>query len=108
LWFEWNTTKLRQDREVDSVVQLAAVIKTAFDHLRAKPNGRLVLTGFASTEGEATHNKNLSLQRAQRVKSLLVDAGVPEDRIQVIGGGTSIAWPGGLKWNRRVQIDFQP
>lgn len=109
LWFEWNSTRLRQDNEVDSVVQLAAVIKQSFSHLSAKgKDARLVLTGFASTEGEATRNQNLSLQRAQRVRDLLVDAGVPEDRIQVKGGGPSNAWPGGLKWNRRVQIELQP
>jgi outer membrane protein OmpA-like peptidoglycan-associated protein/LAS superfamily LD-carboxypeptidase LdcB len=109
VWFEWNSTKLRQDNEVDSVIQLLAVVKQAFSHLQAKGSAaKIVLTGFASTEGGEAHNQNLSLQRAQRVKSLLVEADVPADRIQVIGGGPSKAWPGGLKWNRRVQIDFQP
>jgi len=109
LWFEWNSTKLRQDNEVDSVVHLADAIKIAFGHLKAKKkDGKLVLTGFASTEGQEGRNKELSLQRAQHVKDLLVDAGIPGDRIEVKGAGPSNAWPGGLKWNRRVEIAFLP
>jgi outer membrane protein OmpA-like peptidoglycan-associated protein/LAS superfamily LD-carboxypeptidase LdcB len=109
LWFEWNSTKLRQDTEVDSVVQLLSVIKGISDHLQAAGSaGKIILRGFASKEGAETRNQALSLQRAQRVKSLLVDAGIPENRIQAIGAGPSNAWPGGLKWNRRVEIDLQP
>lgn len=109
LWFEWNSTKLRQDNEVDSVVHLADAIKIAFGHLKAKKkDGKVVLTGFASTEGQEARNKELSLQRAQHVKDLLVDAGIPGDRIEVKGAGPSNVWPGGLKWNRRVEIAFLP
>ena len=35
LWFEWNSTKLRQDDEVDSILQLASVIKAVREHLRS-------------------------------------------------------------------------
>jgi len=109
LWFELNTTKLRQDHEVDSVIQLLAIIKSLSDHLQASGRaGKVVLRGFASQEGSEARNRVLSLQRAQRVKTLLVEAGIPEDRIVVIGVGPSNTWPGGLKWNRRVEIDPQP
>jgi outer membrane protein OmpA-like peptidoglycan-associated protein len=108
LWFEWNSTKLRQDAEVDSVVQLAMVIKEALQHLRiAGKAGRIVLHGYSSREGAEEHNRNLALQRAQRVKDLLVDGGVPEGRIQVIGHGANSDWST-LKSNRRVALEFQP
>jgi len=34
-------------------------------------------------------------------------AGVPDYRIQVVNHGPNNDWPG-LKWNRRVEVEFQP
>ena len=105
LWFEWNSTKLRQDAEADSVIHLAMVIKEALRHLRVA--GRIVLHGYSSREGAEEHNRDLARQRAQRIKDLLVDAGVPEGRIEVVVHGPNSDWPT-LKWNRRVEVEFQP
>ncbi len=110
VWFEFNSTKLRQDDEVNSVVQLAFVIKASLQHLKAAGKaGKIILHGFASKEGAEASNQQLSVRRAQRVKDLLIEAGVPEDRIQIIGHGAINNWPQpGLKWNRRVEVEFQP
>jgi outer membrane protein OmpA-like peptidoglycan-associated protein len=108
LWFEWNSARLRQDKEVNSVTQFAMIVNRVLDHLRAAgPSARVVVRGFSSHEGAELHNRFLSSRRAERVKSLLGEAGVPEDRIDAIGAGPSNAWPGGLKWNRRAEIDLQ-
>ena len=65
LWFEWNSTKLRQDNEVDSVVRFASAVKGVFDHLRAAGRaGKIVLRGFSSQEGAEARNLALSVQRA--------------------------------------------
>jgi len=106
LWFEWNSTKLRQDAEADSVIHLAMVIKEALRHLRVA-GGRIVLHGYSSREGAEEHNRDLAGQRAQRVKDLMVDGGVPEGRIEVVVHGPNSDWPT-LKWNRRVEVEFQP
>jgi outer membrane protein OmpA-like peptidoglycan-associated protein len=63
--------------------------------------------GYSSREGGEEHDRDLALQRAQRVKELLIDGGVLEANIQVIGHGANSEWPT-LKWNRRVEIEFQP
>ena len=110
VWFELNSTRLRQDEEVDSVIQLTFVIKRSLQHLQAAgAAGKIVLHGYASREGAELYNQQLSVRRAQRVKDLLVEAGLPADRIQIIGHGAVNDWPQpGLKWNRRVGIEFQP
>ena len=65
------------------------------------------MLGYASEEGEEAHNLTLSQARADRVRDLLVDAGIPEDRITSKGEGPNDAFPG-LAWNRRVEITFSP
>jgi outer membrane protein OmpA-like peptidoglycan-associated protein len=106
LWFEWNSSKLRQDAEADSVIHLAMVIKEALRHLRAT-GGTIVLHGYSSREGAEEHNRDLARQRAERIKDLLVDAGIPEGRIEVVGHGANSDWPS-LKWNRRVEVESRP
>ena len=67
---------------------------------------KIVVHGYASREGAEARNMQLAGQRAGHVKEMLVTAGVPDDRIQVINHGPNSDWPG-LKWNRRVEVEFQ-
>ena len=109
LWFELNSTKLRQDSETDSVaVHLPLVIRETLQHLKTKgSSARIILHGFASREGAETRNRQLAGQRADHVKEMLVEAGVPDDRIQVVNHGPNNDRPG-LKENRRVEVEFRP
>jgi hypothetical protein len=108
LWFELNSTKLRQDSEADSTIHLALVIKESLDHLKKKgKSAKIILHGFASREGAEARNIQLAGQRADHVKELLVTAGVPDDRIQIVNHGPNSDWPG-LPWNRRVEVELQP
>ena len=52
-------------------------------------NGNMNITIFAHTDivGSAEYNRKLSMRRAVRVKALLVERGVAENRIQIIGEG---------------------
>lgn len=59
--------------------------------LASMPDIRVQLDGFADERGDATYNQNLSLRRAQHVRQLLVDNGVPESRITTIAHGESPA-----------------
>jgi outer membrane protein OmpA-like peptidoglycan-associated protein len=108
LWFELNSIKLRQDNEADSAVHLALVVGESLRHLKAKGNAaKIILYGYASREGAEDRNTQLAGQRAEHVKEMLVVAGVPENRIQIVNGGPNNDWPG-LKWNRRVEVELQP
>jgi outer membrane protein OmpA-like peptidoglycan-associated protein len=108
LWFELNSTKLRQDSEADSAIHLALVIKESLQHMKTKgKQAKIILHGFASREGAESRNMQLAGQRADHVKEILVTAGIPDDRIQIVNHGPNSDWPG-LRWNRRVEIELQP
>lgn len=54
----------------------------------------VTLTGSTSSEGGDQYNKNLSLRRAEAVKAMLMQLGVPGDRISTYGDGSHL--PGRL------------
>jgi len=51
-------------------------------YLRSKPDAHLVLEGHADPRGSAAYNQALSERRSARVKSFLVEHGVPEAAIE--------------------------
>ncbi len=55
--------------------------------LKENPNVRVRIEGYTDNIGTKVYNDKLALRRAQEVKSYLVKAGVPEDRIDVVGFG---------------------
>lgn len=64
--------------------QLAATLSTM-------PDVQVQLDGFADERGDATYNQNLSTQRADFVRTMLITAGVSPDRIKVAAHGESPA-----------------
>jgi OOP family OmpA-OmpF porin len=50
-------------------------------------DGTITATGYADSIGSPLANKQLSLRRAQAVKALLVERGLPADRISIEGAG---------------------
>ena len=108
LWFEFNSATLRQDAEVDSVVHFTSALQLVDQYLQnVGEEGHVLVLGYASEEGEEAHNLALSQARADRIRDLLIDAGIPADRITSKGEGPNDAFPG-LAWNRRVEITFSP
>lgn len=49
----------------------------------------MIVTGGADTVGDAERNLQLSVARAQSVADGLVARGIPADRLQVLGRGTT-------------------
>ena len=69
--------------------------------------------GFADVRGDAEHNAQLSAQRAATVRQMLVDAGVPANRITVDAYGEQRASASeedldGLAFDRRVRLTLVP
>jgi len=62
----------------------------ALDHsvqwLKAHPNVRFYVDGYASSRGDWLYNINLSQRRANWVKAALVSRGIAENRIKVAAG----------------------
>ena len=79
VFFNLGSTKL-SDQDQNTVAQAAQVFKT-------KPNATIAVTGYADTVGSPSMNMALSQQRANVVKNMLVQNGVPADSIQTAASG---------------------
>jgi len=84
------------------VNNLAAVLK-------AYPNARVELAGHTDNTGNPQANQTLSLDRANAVKSMLVNQGVNADQISTNGYGdsrpvSSNDTPEGRERNRRLEL----
>ncbi len=68
---------------VASQAKILVALATDFKkYLEAKPDAHLVLAGHADVRGAAAYNQALSQRRVARVKSFLVEQGVPEADIE--------------------------
>ena len=75
-------------------------------------NAKIKIVGYSDNSGTFEQNKEISIQRANRVKSLLVRYGIASSRISAIGKGelNPIApndTPSGRAKNRRVEIEIR-
>jgi hypothetical protein len=106
LWFVVNSTRLRRDKKIDSAVHLTMTIEHARKHIKQLGNKALiVLHGYASKDGDPAYNMRLSRRRANRIRSLLIKAGIPAKHIQVKAHGVDMSLsPRNL--NRRVEVEF--
>jgi OOP family OmpA-OmpF porin len=55
--------------------------------MKENPNASAELIGYADEIGNASYNQQLSERRANKVKELLVAAGINESRLTTRGGG---------------------
>jgi OOP family OmpA-OmpF porin len=78
--------------------------------LRAYPDSKATLTGFADLRGDEAANKDLSNRRAQKLLKIFKDSGIAESRIIVTGDGVDKSFPDskiGLDLARRVSVTLQ-
>ena len=104
VFFELGSTKL-SDQDQNTVAQAAQVYKT-------RANATVTVTGYADTIGSPSANMALSQQRANVVKGLLVNGGVPAAAISTAASGdTGLLVDTGPQTNqpknRRVAIVIQ-
>jgi OmpA-OmpF porin, OOP family len=64
-------------------------IDDAAARLRNDQYGRIEVRGYTDRLGSASHNAALSQERAESVRSLLIQDGVPADHITAVGRGAS-------------------
>ncbi|HEX5056339.1 MAG TPA: OmpA family protein [Gammaproteobacteria bacterium] len=99
--FDSNKAELKPGAD-NSLDRIASV-------LQEHPEHSLVVEGFTDSLGEEKHNAELSGQRAEAVKSALVQRGVSADRIDTRGYGERFPiatndTSTGRQLNRRVEI----
>ena len=102
--FEFGTDRL--------TAQSRAMVPGIQNDLRQFPAPEVVVTGHTDAVGNAAFNDNLSLSRANRVRDILVAAGIPRDEVQTVGRGAReplvAAKPGVPEpRNRRVEIKLR-
>ena len=77
------------------------------------PDTSILVEGHTDSTGSETYNQQLSERRATNVKNLLVQRGVQDFRVNILGYGESRpiatnATPEGRQMNRRVEIRINP
>ncbi len=87
VYFNQGSHSLSDMRAIDQLDLAIESIKQ--DTLREITN--ISIEGFSSPEGSPTRNNELSLQRAEAIKSYLIDRGnIPDSLITICAGG--VAW----------------
>ncbi|AOM79233.1 OmpA family protein [Pedobacter steynii] len=81
--------------------------------MKKEPSAKLTLNGHSSAEGTPEHNMSLSVDRANSVKSYLVNAGINGANLMIKGHGatspiTSNTTEEGKALNRRVEFKVNP
>lgn len=79
--FEFDSAKLNPTSyaEIDSLAVF----------MNDNPDIRIEISGYTDNSGDSAHNYNLSLDRAGSVKVALVERGVADERMSVVGYGES-------------------
>lgn len=103
--FATNSFAVRPDLQRD--------LRAVASNLQAYPDSTIQIIGHTDNTGDASFNQTLSVNRANAVADVLLDAGVPVVRINTVGRGetepvASNLTPEGRAQNRRVEIVILP
>jgi outer membrane protein OmpA-like peptidoglycan-associated protein len=110
VFFQFDSIEFRKDAEAgDSMVHFLDALAQIQEHFKKYgAKAHLTVHGFASPDGDDGHNQTLSQQRADRVKELLVAAGIPEGQITAVGHGVGNLFPSAPTLNRCVVFERTP
>jgi len=89
-----------------------AILDKAVAEMKKSPTTKFVLNGHSSAEGTPDHNMQLSIDRANAVKSYFINAGLNGNNFTVVGHGekepiSSNDSEEGRMVNRRTEIKVQ-
>ncbi len=87
------------------------ILEKASREIKKAPSAKFILNGHSSEEGSSSHNMSLSVDRANAVKTYLVNAGIDAANLSVKGFGetkpiASNSNEEGRALNRRVEIQL--
>ncbi|MDE1155946.1 MAG: OmpA family protein [Acidobacteriaceae bacterium] len=105
VYFDYDKWAIKPEA-ANSLAEAAVYLK---DH----PQLRILLGGFSDERGSTSYNITLGLKRANAVRDVLVNAGVPEDRLAVVSYGKGVqvcTKPAESCYhrNRRTAFQIQP
>lgn len=101
VFFDHDSAKLNDDA--------LATLGAAKVFIGDKMGARIVVTGNADTSGSAAYNEALAQKRADAVYAALIETGIPEHKVEIVGKGEGnllVATDDNVKEakNRRVDI----
>lgn len=99
--FEFNSAVLKTSS--------FSILDKAVAEMKKSPDTKFILNGHSSAEGTPDHNMSLSIDRANSVKSYLVNAGLNAANFRIVGHGekepvSSNSSEEGRMLNRRTEI----
>lgn len=102
--FDFGSASLRPESQT--------TLRDLATNFRKYPDEAVDVEGHTDNVGKASYNQTLSENRANSVKTFLVDNGVPSSRVTAIGFGetkpkASNDTPEGRQTNRRVEIHIR-
>ena len=85
------------------------ILDEAASNLKAKPDVKVVITGYTDNTGAADYNMGLSERRAKSVTDYFAGKGIPASRMQAVGRGMNDpvadnSTKDGRALNRRVEL----
>lgn len=88
------------------------LLDKAVIEMKKDPSVKFILKGYASAEGTDAHNMELSIDRANAVKTYLINSGISADKLTAKGYGEANpvadnTTEAGRVLNRRVEIKLQ-
>ncbi|GAA6176327.1 OmpA family protein [Sulfitobacter pacificus] len=88
-------------------------LRALAQNVQVYANSTLQIIGHTDSDGDAAYNQTLSEGRARSVANVLINSGVPSQRLSVFGRGesqpvASNLSPAGKAQNRRVEIVILP
>ena len=96
---------------ISSVLKTSSfqILEQAVAEMKKDPSATFKLNGHSSAEGSPEHNMSLSVDRANSVKSFLVNAGIDAANFKIEGFGEKVPASSndteeGKALNRRVEI----
>lgn len=101
--FDYNKSTINEDDNF---------IKSVLAFYKKFPDIVIELHGHSDSKGNPEYNKKLSLKRAKSIEKILVQKGIPQEKIISLGHGSEylIYNPDTLEWqrkeNRRVEARF--
>jgi OmpA-OmpF porin, OOP family len=77
-------------------------VNVLVSYMKNNPTAKVILTGYTDGIGSVEFNDRLSMERANSVKKILMDAGIAENRITTVGGGIDKSLDYSLPESRRL------
>ena len=103
--FDRDLFKPEQQLDLDSLYNTMLVYMDKYD---------FVVKGHTDTRGSDEYNQKLSIKRANRIRTLLIQKGIPAEKMKIEGYGESMPLIPNAQTeeehaqNRRVEVDVIP